>query len=94
MKTTVVIAGNQRQFNDIVVELCKNAKAFTVYPTKAIIDGVRFLYCTDARMLKGLRDIDFKFYGTWYERKDINEIKEEARFRLLSENKPVPWEPL
>lgn len=90
MKTVLVIAGNRREFNFFIAEICDKAKHFTVYNSKAIVDDTRFINVYDERDIRGIRDADFMLYGTWCDRKDLPVLREVMIANLMSQNKEIP----
>lgn len=72
----VIIAGNYRQFLNWCYENKINAHSRDV------------LYVSDFHSLKGLRlkKEQVHYIGTWYERRDINEIEDELQARFFYEN--------
>lgn len=71
MKTIAVFAGHDRQFYHYLEQhVLPLAKAVAVYSSgKAVIDNVRYIYVGDVdRALRGLRNYEIVFYGTWLDR--------------------------
>jgi len=65
-RKTFVIAGDYRQFSD----WCREALEMGTVP--AIELGVRYVERADK--LYGYREFDVIYYGTYYDRRDIQEI--------------------
>lgn len=68
----IVIAGNAEQFRNYV------ANSFD----KRLPFQDTFIFARDRESLMGIEADEIIRVGTWYERKDIDDIEREARMRL------------
>lgn len=64
----LVVAGNYHQY----VNWCEENKVKPI--------GIEARYISSWEDMRGFRDAEIIYYGTYYERKDIHRIKEEARW--------------
>lgn len=74
MKQVAVVAGNHRQFLQYVRDH---------YNSKSAV----YTEVVDADRLRGLRDYKLVFYGTWVDRRDLDEIKAIHNGNMLAEGR-------
>jgi hypothetical protein len=89
-KIKLIIAGNQREYGSFILDQIRESEDYRIQPNTAMIDGVRYLYVFDVDSIRGFSDAEFIPYGTWYERKDIDRIKDEVKARLAAMGEPFP----
>lgn len=91
-KIKLIIAGNQREYGSYILDQIRESESenYRIQPNTAVIDDVRYLYVFDRDSIRGFNDAEFIPVGTWYERKDIDQIKEEVKIRLAGMNEPWP----
>lgn len=91
MKTVAVFAGHYRQFYSFLEEQVFSAspKNVLVYSTtKAIVDGVRYIYSEDVMRLRGIHDLEIVYYGTWTNQPQ-RKIDEFDEFRKYLKSKEI-----
>lgn len=88
-----VIAGNAQQFIEYFVDSFKHADDFILSKQSMCgrENGNQHIYISSDRNIRGMKFDKFYFYGTWYERSDIDDLKKEAAANLFGQGKEVPW---
>ena len=90
-RTVMVIAGSLSEFRGMISDLSYNCRGSLIGHDRAVVDSVRYVYVASVDRLRGVRDVDFEFYGSWYRRRDIDELRAVAANILISEGRDVPW---
>lgn len=81
MKIVLVFAGNQREFTYLMKERQMKCKTYVRHgPSHWILDNVHYRYMAAADYARGFHGVKTEFYGTVYERNDIHELQEVAKF--------------
>lgn len=88
-----VVALNRRQFENYMYEKAQSAKAVEVNRSEGTykLDGVLYRFCSSPRILRGRSYYGVEFCGTFWDRDDFEELREEIAFRFIAEGKPIPW---
>ncbi len=88
MKNIAVITGNRREFDSFMNEKLFNKTEYQVNKSfnQFVVDGARYFWVSDPDRLRGLQLDGAVHYGTYYKRKDLDEIKQniQAGTRHLS----------
>lgn len=84
MKICLVVAGNGAEFDYLMKEKIRDGKSYSKFgrlPT--IIDGTRYYYIHRPEQMHGFHNVEVIFYGTYFNRKNLDEFeKMAARARL------------
>lgn len=80
MKQIAVVCGSVREFQTF----CRQHNLVYRRQTESVSESGQelFIYISSPRVLRGSRIEDYRLYGLWYERSDIDEIKDEIEIRL------------
>jgi hypothetical protein len=82
-KLVAVVSGNLREFRGFCLEKAHDRPDAVVYKDSAIVGDTKYFFVASREILRGLRQFDLEYHGTWVNRKDLAEIQEEHHFNQM-----------
>lgn len=84
MENVGVVAGNLSECRGYFFHIAAALGGTAILKANELIVGdTRFFYVRDAVIMRGLDGVELRYVGTYYNRKDLREIQEEATMRNM-----------
>ena len=84
MKIVLVIAGNRLQFQSYITDKIKSANSYLEKSMgDPIIDGVKYIYVSNARKMMGWHGVEVEFVDGWSMRDDSSELQKLAKIARI-----------
>lgn len=77
MKTIIVVAGNFDEYRYYIGEfIMSKARTYEKRGSSVLVDeSTVYVYGDNADVVRGRRNFEFVFYGTWFTRKDAEQFE-------------------